>query len=415
MSPRSPRPAQRPSPEPLPRSSDRAKASARRFELPAAWTERLLAVWSALPESTSLPELGQAFVDAIAEILPDCAVGLCLAVPQEEGGPFVLRNSPHPVTGTGGPTRLFDEWADELVIPLPNDPAGSTLHCASMAPLPSAGLESLFLRQAAGIIAGTLRSARAELSAAHAQDELHELKAQVVQSQKLAGLGQIAAGIVHELNNPLTSIIAYSGYLEKKGSREGADPSDLERLRRISEAAERIRTFARDLVAYARPSNETYAPVAIHAVIDRALVFCEHVLADSGIEVERRFSPDAPVIWALPGQLTQVFVNLVTNACHAMAQGGGRLILATQAKEGGVRVHVEDTGEGIAKENLPRVFDPFFTTKADGRGSGLGLAIVHDILLAHGGTVAVESEPGSGTRFVLELPTNDQAKFRSSR
>lgn len=408
-------PANQPPAAPLSRSANRAKTSKRSVELPAGWMERLLAVWSSLPEATPLPDMGQAFVDAIAELLSDCAVGLCLAVPQEEGGPFVLRNSPHPVTGAGGPTRLFDEWADELVVPLPNDPAGSTLHCASMAPLPPSGVESLFLRQAAQIIACALRSARAELSAAHARGELRKLKAQVVQSQKLAGLGQIAAGVVHELNNPLTSIIAYSDYLEKKGSREGSDPSDLERLRRISEAAERIRTFARDLVAYARPSDEAYAPVAIHAVIDRALVFCEHVLADSAIEVERRFSSNVPPIWALPGQLTQVFVNLVTNACHAMAEGGGRLILTTQAKDGGVRVQVEDTGEGIAKESLGRIFDPFFTTKGDGRGTGLGLAIVHDILLAHGGTITVESEPGVGTRFVLDLPTRDQARLRSSR
>jgi len=401
--------------DPMPRASDRADAVSRFPELPAAWIEHLLSVWPSLPESTSLPELGQAFVDALAQILPDCAIGLCLAVPQEEGGPFVLRRSPHPDSGKGGPTRLFSDWADELVIALPHDPAGSTLHCASMAPLPSAGLESLFLRQAAQVIASALRAARAEISAAHARGELRKLKAQVVQSQKLAGLGQIAAGIVHELNNPLTSIIAYSGYLEKKGLREGADPSDLERLRRIAEAAERIRTFARDLVAYARPSDEAYASVAINAVIDRAIVFCEHLLADSDIELERRFSPSVPNIWALPGQLTQVFVNLITNACHAMAQTGGRLVLTTQATECGVQVKVEDTGHGIEKEHLPRLFDPFFTTKADGRGTGLGLAIVHDIMLAHGGTIAVESEPGVGTCFVLDLPPNGQGSPRSSR
>ena len=399
--------------DPSPRLS--GPAIAHPTELPAAWMSHLLSVWSSLPDDASLPEVGQAFVDAIAEVLPDCAIGLCLAVPPEEGGPYVLRRSPLPDAGTSGPTRLFVEWADELVVPLPRDPVGSTLHCASMAPLPSAGLENLFLQQAAHLVAGAVRSARAEQSAAHARAELRKLKAQIVQSQKLADLGQIAAGIVHELNNPLTSIIAYSDYLEAKGIREGADASDIERLRRISEAAERIRVFARDLVAYARPSNEAFGAVAINAVIDKALVFCEHVLAGSGIEVERRFSPHVPDIWGLPGQLTQVFVNLVTNACHAMSPGGGRLVLTTQAMDGGVRVLVEDTGHGIEKEHLPRIFDPFFTTKSEGRGTGLGLAIVHDIVLAHGGTITVESEPGVGTRFVLELPTNGQGQSTSPR
>lgn len=397
--------------DPPPRHS--GPAVARPAEAPAAWIEHLLSVWTSLPENASLPEVGQAFVDAIAEILPDCAIGLCLAVPPEEGGPFVLRRSPLAQTGTAGPTRLFVEWADELVVPLPRDPVGSTLHCASMAPLPSAGIESHFLQQAAQLVAGAVRSARAERSAAHARTELRKLRAQIVQSQKLADLGQIAAGIVHELNNPLTSIIAYSDYLEAKGMRNGADPSDLERLRRISEAAERIRVFARDLVAYARPSNEVFGSVAINAVIDKALLFCEHVLAGTGIEVERLFSPNLPDVWGLPGQLTQVFVNLVTNACHAMTPGGGRLVLTTQPKDDGVRILVEDTGHGIAKEHLSRIFDPFFTTKSDGRGTGLGLAIVHDIMLAHGGAIAVESEPGVGTRFILELPATGQGKSAS--
>src|SRR5262249_37510673 len=161
-----------------------------------------------------------------------------------------------------------------------------------------------------------LRHARAYERSRANNAEVGVLQAQVIQSEKLASLGQIAAGVVHELNNPLTSIVAYSDYLRKKGERNGADVADLERLTRINEAAERILRFSRDLIAYSRPSTEVPAPVAIHDVIDRALVFCEHVLERTGVMVERTFG-DVKLVRGVAGQLTQVFVNLFTNACQA--------------------------------------------------------------------------------------------------
>lgn len=391
------------------RPSGHAHARSAETELPVRWFDKLLDTWHGMPSGTSLHAVAESFLDTLASILPDCAIGMCMVLHPEEGDTVVLRRSPSEIESIADPSRLFVGWAYEIVVPLPSEIGGSTLHGASMTPLPEAGAEARLLEQAAKIIDCALRGARAEREAASRADALAKLEAQVVQSQKLAGLGQIAAGIVHELNNPLTSIVAYSDYLEKKAEREGGEPSDIERLRRISEAAERIRSFAHDLVAYARPSNEASAPVAIHAVIDRALVFCEHVLASSEIEVERRFVQGTALVSGLPGQLTQVFVNLVTNACHAMAQKGGRLTVATRpAPEGSVRVEVIDTGHGIPHEHLPRLFDPFFTTKSDGRGTGLGLAIVHDIVSAHGGRIHVESELGRGTTFVLELPTTSQ-------
>lgn len=380
-------------------------------ELPVAWLDQLLLAWREAPYGTSLQLIADRFVSAIATILTDCAIGICIALPKEEGGPVLARRAPNgiDVRDPGGPSRLFMDWAYEHVAPIPSGPDGSTLHCASMAPLPETGAERSFLDQAAKFVACALRSAHAEISAGQTAGELSKLKAQVVQSQKLAGLGQIAAGIVHELNNPLTSIVAYSDYLQKKAIRNRADSSDIERLRRITEAAERIRSFTHDLVAYARPSNEASAPVAINSIIDRALVFCEHVLGSAEIEVERRFAPGTAQVSGTAGQLTQVFVNLVTNACHAMAERGGRLTLTTEpVATGWVRIHITDTGHGIPEEHLPRLFDPFFTTKADGRGTGLGLAIVHDIVMAHGGTIRVESELGAGTSFILELPTTDR-------
>ena len=226
----------------------------------------------------------------------------------------------------------------------------------------------------------------------------------MIQTEKLASLGQIAAGIVHELNNPLTTIVAYSDFLRKKLQRSGGDAADVERLARINEAAERILRFSRDLTAYSRPANEVPAPVAIHDVIERALVFCEHELEKTGVMVERSFGEVRPVR-GVAGQLTQVFVNLFTNAAHAMRGQGGLLTITTSATEEEVEVTVSDDGHGIEAENLARIFDPFFTTKTDGSGTGLGLSIVRSIVTSHGGRISVNGHDPQGTVFLLGLPT----------
>jgi C4-dicarboxylate-specific signal transduction histidine kinase len=235
---------------------------------------------------------------------------------------------------------------------------------------------------------------------------LRSLRAQVIQSEKLASLGQIAAGIVHELNNPLTTIVAYSDFLRRKLASRG-DPADVERLARINEAAERILRFSRDLTAYSRPATEVPAPVPIHDVIERALVFCEHELDKTGVLIERNFGDVRPVR-GVAGQLTQVFVNLFTNAAHAMRERGGLLSIATSMPRGDERdilVTVTDDGHGIDLEHRERIFEPFFTTKTDGSGTGLGLSIVRSIVLSHGGQITVDSNHPRGTVFLLELPT----------
>ena len=211
---------------------------------------------------------------------------------------------------------------------------------------------------------------------------------------------------MHELNNPLTSIVGYSDYLRAKAEREKSDPNDVERLRRIGEAAARILRFSRDLMAYARPSIEPPSPVAVHAVVEQALVFCEHIFTQNGVRVERNFAPEVRPVLGVRDQLTQVFVNLFTNACHAMESRGGMLSVTTELAPArrSVKITVTDTGHGIESETLKHIFDPFFTTKTEGRGTGLGLSIVRNIVLLHGGAIAVESAPRQGTTFFLELP-----------
>jgi signal transduction histidine kinase len=235
-------------------------------------------------------------------------------------------------------------------------------------------------------------------------DQLQRLQQQVIQTEKLASLGQIAAGVVHELNNPLTSIIVYSDYLRKKAEKNGSDAEDQERLRRIGEAADRILRFSRDLVDYARPSNGVPGTIELHDFLDQALVFCEHVLGKTGVEVVRDYAPDLRPVLGVGGEITQVFVNLVTNACHAMPETDGKLILRTRAEGDFARVEIIDNGHGIEPSLISRIFEPFFTTKVEGRGTGLGLSIVKNIVTRHGGTVHAESSADGGARFVVALP-----------
>lgn len=243
--------------------------------------------------------------------------------------------------------------------------------------------------------------------------EVRDLEEQIIHAEKLATLGQLAAGVVHELNNPLTSIAVYSEYLLTKGQRSGADAADLDKLGRIAEAAERMLRFTRDLVTYARPSSEEPTLLRLGEVIDQALMFCDHVISDANVVVERHYPDELPSLWAVRGQLHQVFINLVTNACHAMAarkveDTRGRLVVRVDEDgDGTAVVVVADDGPGIAPEHVEHIFEPFFSTKGEGRGTGLGLSIVRNIIQQHGGSIEVSSRHGespAGTEFRLRFP-----------
>ena len=244
--------------------------------------------------------------------------------------------------------------------------------------------------------------------------EVRELEEQVIQAEKLATLGQLAAGVVHELNNPLTSISVYAEYLLKKARAAGTAPHDLEKLERIVEAADRILRFTRDLVVYARPASEDPRLLPVHEVVDQAVVFCEHVVTEYDVTIEKSYAEAPPPVYGVRGQLHQVFINLITNACHAMAgSGGGRLQLRTEATQEHVSIHVADEGEGIPPERVAEIFEPFVSTKAEGEGTGLGLSIVRNIVHQHGGTIDVVSVSGQGAEFIIRLPTRPDARIRA--
>jgi two-component system NtrC family sensor kinase len=236
---------------------------------------------------------------------------------------------------------------------------------------------------------------------------LEELQRQVLQAERLATLGQLAAGVVHELNNPLTSITVYADYLLGKAVADAGVPEpDREKLRRILASAQRILRFTRELVQYAKPVGSELDAIDVNDVVRQAVSFCEHLFERAAIELRLDLVPELPPLHAVPGQLEQVLINLVTNAAHAVEPGGGVVAIRTRVRSREVVVEVADSGPGVPLGDREKVFEPFFTTKTDGKGTGLGLSIVKNIVEQHQGRVVVSEAPEGGASFAVALPIN---------
>ncbi|MFO0660325.1 MAG: ATP-binding protein [Polyangiaceae bacterium] len=298
--------------------------------------------------------------------------------------------------------RLISESADELRFAIDNESgAALVLGLTEDRSLDTSSARWLAQR-VAKVLSSVLDKARLLEASGGERKRVAHLEAQVAQAEKLANLGELAAGVVHELNNPLTAIVAYSSALQKRFEVSGA-ANDVESLRRITEAAERILKFSRDLVAYARPSSGIRSPVNLHDVVDQALLFCEHVLSQHDIHVEKHYDARAQIVQGVSGELTQIFVNLLTNACHA-SPSRSRIIISSRSDDHSIEIAVRDNGAGIDNAHIERVFEPFFTTKPAGNGTGLGLSIVRSIVERHGGRVSAESHERRGATFRVRLP-----------
>lgn len=236
----------------------------------------------------------------------------------------------------------------------------------------------------------------------------------VARAEKLAAVGRLAAGVVHEINNPLATIAACAEALESRvveGSfGDSPETEDLrEYLGLIRSEAFRCKTITNGLLDFSRKRTGEFAPFAIADVLHSAARLIHHQSRGAAIEIEIDADENLPLVSGDEGQLQQAIIALATNAIDAMT-GGGTLSFATSLEAGGdgQRAHlcvaVSDTGAGIPAENLPKIFEPFFTTKAVGQGTGLGLAVCYGIVTDHGGTLEVESTPGRGTTFTIRLP-----------
>ena len=224
----------------------------------------------------------------------------------------------------------------------------------------------------------------------------------VMESERLAMIGQLAAGVAHEINNPLTGIVTYAHLLLERlaaGSREH------DMTQKIATQANRCRVIIRGLLDFARQRKPDKRPCSVNAVLAECVALVAHQSLFHNIEFVKRFGDDLPMVPMDPSQIQQVFMNVIINAAEAMLEGG-RLTLTTRYDPAGECVEAEfaDTGCGIGEADMERIFDPFFTTKGARRGTGLGLAVSFGIVKEHKGTIGVESELGKGTVFTVRLP-----------
>jgi len=237
---------------------------------------------------------------------------------------------------------------------------------------------------------------------------MNELNAQLVQSDKMAALGKMAAGVAHEINNPLAVILQKTGWmedlLEEEGFRESENCQEYRAsLRKIEEHVERARKVVHNMLGYARKMEPHHEDVDINATLVETIALLENYARNNNIEISTSLSPDLPIIASDQSRLQQVFLNLLTNAIDAIVKNGAINVKSGSA-DGFIRVDITDNGPGIPKDQQKKVFDPFFTTKQTGKGTGLGLWVSYDIIAKMGGSISFESEVGKGTTFTVALP-----------
>lgn len=251
--------------------------------------------------------------------------------------------------------------------------------------------------------------------------ELKDTQLQLIRTEKMASLGQLVAGIAHEINTPLGSISSNTNTLLKALDKiwqqidDNASAPDITRPMKVLDnlskinktACDRITTIVKRLRNFARLDEEEFKSVDIHEGIESTLTLIEH-LCKNRIEVVKEYA-SLPKLSCYAGQLNQVFMNILVNACQAIP-GTGRITIKTSHENNNTFIEISDTGVGIPPENLEKIFDPGFTTKGVGVGTGLGLSISYRIVADHGGTIVVRSEVGKGATFLISLPHNRQKR-----
>jgi len=234
----------------------------------------------------------------------------------------------------------------------------------------------------------------------HTIEELQKAQKQLLQSEKLATIGQMAAGIAHELNTPLTYMMGNLELLEL----QDLSANQREMLSSIGRGADRIRALAHRLLAFSRPGREEMAPLVVNDLVERSLELCQYQIASGRVILVRHLEPDLPRVLGVSNQLELALINLVVNAVHAMGEKGGTLTVVTRRRGDDVEVSVADEGPGIPERIRGSLFEPFVTTKPEGKGTGLGLSTVLMVVERHNGSVDFDTEEGRGTTFRLTLP-----------
>ena len=234
----------------------------------------------------------------------------------------------------------------------------------------------------------------------HTIEKLREKQAQLVEAEKLASVGMLAAGIAHEINNPLTSVLTFSNLILEQCPK--SDPR-CDKLKIVVRETERARNIVRQLLNFGRETNIRAEKININRPVEEIMDSLVAQEAFKDIELSMRLGENLPDVYADPAQIGQVVLNLALNAIHAITPPG-KLEVSTRTEDKFVEIIFQDTGSGIAEEHMGKIFDPFFTTKSETKGTGLGLAVSYGIIKKHGGDIAVASILGKGTTFTVKVP-----------
>ena len=239
--------------------------------------------------------------------------------------------------------------------------------------------------------------------------ELQEAQTHLIQTEKLAATGKLAAGVAHEINNPIGIILNRIECLEMEAKESGLSPEVMNDLKVISAHAKRVSKIVGGLLAFSRETarDSGLEQINVNNVLEKAVILFDRLALQKGVQIEKRFSPNLSPIMGDGQKLEQAMVNLIDNALDASTRGG-RIIIESKKKfrnDYFIQIAVSDTGCGIPKENLGKIFDPFFTTKEVGKGTGLGLAVCYGIIKDHHGKIELKSEAGRGAAFTITIPT----------
>ncbi|MHC4600356.1 MAG: GAF domain-containing sensor histidine kinase [Planctomycetota bacterium] len=263
--------------------------------------------------------------------------------------------------------------------------------------------EGPFLKEERSLIDAIAGQIGLFLERRQAEEDKIFLQNQLRHADRLATIGQLAAGVAHELNEPLSNILGFAQLAQKGGELPAEVNQDLQK---IIEASLHSREIVKNLLQFGKPMPQKMVRIQLNKVVEDALYLFEGRCEKSGIRIERELDPALPVVIADQVQMNQVLVNLLANAVPAMPDGG-TLTIRTEPVLESVILRVSDSGMGMDEETLDRIFDPFFSTKKTNEGTGLGLSVVRDIVKAHKGAVRAESEVGKGSTFEVSIPLDD--------